>query len=140
MGVWKDAHYAASIIDPVQNINWNTMEAKFEFTEYLNGQSGCYPYDWKRFLRNMEFDNVDIDRMKERYGDLNNMVAVIDYSNDRLQDKSWKMLEELHDIKEGKLCWALLKAVLERIHRSDCVDALEGWFSKYYSRENLWGD
>ena len=102
----------------------------------MNGQGGCYPYDWKRFLRNMEFDNVDIDRLKKRYGDLNNMVAVIDYSNGGLQDKSWKMLEELDKIKGGKLCWAQLKAVLERIHRSDCVDALEGWFSKYGSGEN----
>ena len=43
------------------------MEAKFEFTEYLNGQGGCYPYDWKRFLRNMEFDNVDKECRQTMY-------------------------------------------------------------------------
>ena len=137
--VWKDEHYIASTMDPIQNVDWNTMEAKFEFSECLNGQGGCYPNDWKRFLRNMEFDNADIDRMNE-YGDLNNMVAVIDYSNDKLEDKSWKMLEELHKIKGGALCWAQIKAVLERILRSDCVDALEGWLSRYDSRENSWGN
>ena len=126
-GSWKDEYVAASTTDPVQNIKLDTKGEKIQFLNYLNGQSGCYTYDWKRLLRNIEFDNADINDIHERYGDIDNMIACLDCSEDDLGAIGLKMLQELENVKDGKICWAQLRTALERITRTDCADAFEKW-------------
>ena len=98
------------------------------FTKYLRGQKDCYVYDWKRLLRNLEFDNADRDCLHKRYGHIDNMIAYIDISENTLDGKILKMLEELKEIKGRELCWVQVKAALKRIFRTDCIDAFEKWF------------
>ena len=127
-GTWKNEYDAASTLNPVQNIHLYTILERIHFTKFLRGQEGCYVYDWKRLLRNLEFDNADTDRLQKWYGHIDNMIALIDTSENTLDGKILKMLEELENIKGGVLCWVQLKAALERIFRTDCIDAFEKWF------------
>lgn len=134
-GTWKNKYHAASTLNPIQNIRLRTMYERIHFTKYLRGQEGCYAYDWKRLLRNLEFENAETDRLHKCYGHIDNMIACVDISENTLDGKILKMLEELENIKGGELCWIQLKAALERIFRTDCTDAFEKWFI----RKSTWG-
>ena len=100
---------------------------RYQLSIYLNGQDGSYTYDWKRLVRNMEFDEKDQERLESRYADVDNMITNIDHDNEKLSDKCYKMLEELERIKGGELSWPKLKPALERIDRIGCANNFE-WY------------
>ena len=110
-----------------EKIMVNNSSRRHQLSIYLNGQDGSYTYDWKRVVRNMEFDEEDEKRMQIRYLDVDSMITNIDHDNEKLSDKCYKMLEELERIKGGELSWPRLKPALERIDRIGCANNFE-WY------------
>ena len=87
----------------------------------LSGQDSCCTCDWKRLARNIELNDEDLKRLQTRYTDIDNMICNIDYNNEILQDKCFKMLEELERCKGGELWWSVVDRALEKIGRTGCA-------------------
>ena len=81
-------------------------------------------YDWKRLLRNMEFDDQDRKRMHERYADVEEMIKNINDVNEETFDKCLKMLKDLERFKGGELHLYHLEPALKRINRTDVSQCL----------------
>lgn len=88
---------------------------------HLSGQDSCCVWDWKRLARNIDLNDEDLKRLKTRYSDIDNMICNIDYDNGTLEDKCFKMLEELDRCKGGELWWYEVEKALEKIGRTGCA-------------------
>lgn len=88
----------------------------------LSGQDSCCTCDWKRLARNIDLNDEDLKRLQTRYTDIDNMICNIDYNNEILQDKCFKMLEELERCKGGELWWSEVNKAFEKIGRTGCAN------------------
>ena len=118
---YKVEYDRTSKMDLAKNITLNRKGLKSQLVSYLIGQDGSYNSDWKRLARNIELDNVEID--------IDAMIWHIDCNNEKVNDKCYRMLQELEKIKREELSWAVLNSALQRIDRTDCANDLEEWFS-----------
>lgn len=105
-----------------KNIKLGRKGLKSQLVSYLIGQDGSHNSDWKRLARNIEFDNGDID--------IDAIIWDIDRNNEKVDDKCFKMLQELEKIKREELSWAVLNSALQRIDRTDCANDFQEWYSR----------
>ena len=93
-------------------------------TKFANKLNELGNYDWKRLVRNMEFDDQDIMRMHERHADVEEMIKNIDNVNEITFEKCFEMLKDLERFKGGELYLHHLEPALRRINRTDVSRSL----------------
>ena len=117
---YKDEYDRTNTKSLSKNIKLGREDLKSKLVSYFIGRDRSYTVDWKRLVRNMEFDT--------KYLDIDAMISNIDLNNERADDKCLHMLKELEKINGGELLWTQLKQALQRIDKTGCANTFEKWY------------